>query len=146
MLKRGRDSWGRKGRVVLGDALTFQPSKTSHVGQGSFTLPLKHQLPEGRQGLFLTPKGLEEELWMLAGDRQGNGSLPCGHEAGVQYQSLWKGGRCPFSHLFECCMHFFLQSEPRSPIRRTCMEKFIPVSGKGKKNICSHHQSGNLSQ
>lgn len=96
MLKRGRDSWGRKGRVVLGDALTFQPSKTSRVGQDSFTLPLKHQLPKGRQGLFLTPKGLKEELWMLAGDRQGNGFLPCGHEAGVQYQSLWKGDRCPF--------------------------------------------------
>lgn len=25
-------------------------------------------------------------------------------------------------------------------------KKFIPVSGKGKKNICSHHQRGNLSQ
>lgn len=73
---------------MLRAALTFHPPKTSYVGQDSFTLPLKHQFPDSRQGLFLTPNGLEEELWMLAGDQQRNGSLPCGHEAGVQYQSL----------------------------------------------------------
>lgn len=78
--------WSQK--VVLGNALIFQPPETSCVGQDSFALHLKHQVPEGRQGLFLTPSSIEEELWMPAGVHPGNGSLHCGHEAGVQCQSL----------------------------------------------------------
>lgn len=125
----GKGNAGRRRGVVLVGALIFKPPERSCVGQDTFVPCLKCKLLEGRQGLLQTPKSIEEEPWMP----RGSGSSLGGCEAGSVPASLERR-QMPF------------RFEPQSSIRRTCMEKFIPVSGKGKKNICSHHQSGNLSQ